>query len=325
MLRLASIMLAAALLAASAAVAQASDTEWPQRPIRLIVPFPAGASTDIIARIVGQKLSQGLGQQIVIENRAGASGNIGADAIAKAAPDGYTIGLATASTHAVAASLNPNLPYDPIKDFAPVAMLGSQPYVLVVHPALPARNLAELIALAKAKPGTLNYGSAGVASVAHLATALFASMAGIDITHVPYKSSAQSVTDMITGRLDMQFATIAPSLPNIQAGQLRALATSGKTRVAVLPQVPTVAEAGIAGYEAALWVAVVAPAATPMTIIARLNRMVNEILNSTDGTEALIAQGMTAEAGAPGTVTQRIRDDIAKWRDVAAKAGIRPE
>ena len=325
MLRLASIMLAAALLAASAAVAQASDTEWPQRPIRLIVPFPAGASTDIIARIVGQKLSQGLGQQIVIENRAGASGNIGADAIAKAAPDGYTIGLATASTHAVAASLNPNLPYDPIKDFAPVAMLGSQPYVLVVHPALPARNLAELIALAKAKPGTLNYGSAGVASVAHLATALFASMAGIDITHVPYKSSAQSVTDMITGRLDMQFATIAPSLPNIQAGQLRALATSGKTRVAVLPQVPTVAEAGIAGYEAALWVAVVAPAATPMTIIARLNRMVNEILNSTDGTEALIAQGMTAEAGAQGTVTQRIRDDIAKWRDVAAKAGIRPE
>jgi len=325
MLRFASIVLAAALLAASAAVAQASDTEWPQRPIRLIVPFPAGASTDIIARIVGQKLSQGLGQQIVIENRAGASGNIGADAIAKAAPDGYTIGIATASTHAVAASLNPNLPYDPIKDFAPVTMLGSQPYVLVVHPALPARNLAELIALARAKPGTLNYGSAGVASVAHLATALFATMAGIDITHVPYKSSAQSVTDMITGRLDMQFATIAPSLPNIQAGQLRALATSGKTRVAVLPGVPTVAEAGIAGYEAALWVAVVAPAATPTTIVARLNRTVNDILNSADGTEALIAQGMTAEAGAPEAVTQRIRDDIAKWRDVAAKAGIRVE
>ncbi len=325
MLRLASIMLAAALLAASAAVAQASDTEWPQRPIRLIVPFPAGASTDIIGRILAQKMSQQLGQQIVIENRAGASGNIGADAIAKATPDGYTIGIATASTHAVAASLNANLPYDPIKDFAPVAMLGSQPYVLVLHPALPARNLAELIALARAKPGTLNYGSAGVASLAHLATALFATMAGIDIVHVPYKSSAQSVTDMITGRLDMQFATIAPSLPNIQAGQLRALATSGKTRVAVLPEVPTVAEAGIAGYEAALWVAVVAPAATPTTIVARLNRTVNDILNSADGTEALIAQGMTAEAGAPDTVTQRIRDDIAKWRDVAVKAGIRPE
>jgi tripartite-type tricarboxylate transporter receptor subunit TctC len=325
MRRLVSVALAAALFAASAAVAQASDTEWPQRPIRLIVPFPAGASTDIIARILAQKMGQQLGQQIVIENRAGASGNIGADAVAKAAPDGYTIGVATASTHAVAASLSANLPYDPIKDFAPVAMLGSQPYVLVLHPALPARNVAELIALAKAKPGALNYGSAGVASLAHLATALFASMAGIDIVHVPYKSSAQSVTDMITGRLDMQFATIAPSLPNIQAGQLRALATSGKTRVAVLPEVPTVAEAGIAGYEAALWVAVVAPAATPTTIVARLNRTVNDILNSADGTEALIAQGMTAEAGAPDTVTQRIRDDIAKWRDVAAKAGIRPE
>jgi tripartite-type tricarboxylate transporter receptor subunit TctC len=325
MLRLASIILAAALLAACAAAARASDAQWPQRPIRLIVPFPAGASTDIIARILAQKMGQQLGQQIVIENRAGASGNIGADATAKSAPDGYTIGIATASTHAVAASLSANLPYDPIKDFSPVAMLGSQPYVLVLHPALPARNLAELIALAKAKPGTLNYGSAGVASLAHLATALFASMAGIEIIHVPYKSSAQSMTDMITGRLDMQFATIAPSLANIRSGQLRALATSGKTRVAVLPEVSTVAEAGIAGYEAALWVAVVAPAATPAAIVARLNRTVSDILNSADGTEALIAQGMTAEAGAPEAVTQRIRDDIAKWRDVAAKAGIRPE
>lgn len=324
MIRLLSIALASAVIATSA-IAEVGEDGWPERPLRLVVPFPAGSSTDIIARILAQKLSHRLGQQVVIENRAGASGNIGADAVAKAAPDGYTIGIATASTHAVAASLSPNLPYDPIRDFAPVGMIGSQPYVLVLHPALPARNLAELIALARAKPGTLNYGSAGVASLAHLATALFATMAGIDIVHVPYKSSAQSVTDMITGRLDMQFATIAPSLPNIQAGQLRALATSGKTRVAVLPEVPTVAEAGIAGYEAALWVAVVAPAATPTTIVARLNRTVNDILNSADGTEALIAQGMTAEAGAPDTVTQRIRDDIAKWRDVAVKAGIRPE
>jgi tripartite-type tricarboxylate transporter receptor subunit TctC len=325
MIRLASIVLMVVMVAGSATTAQASDAGWPQRPVRLIVPFPAGASTDIIARIVGQKLSQSLGQQIVIENRAGASGNIGADAIAKAAPDGYTIGLATASTHAVAASLSASLPYDPIKDFAPVAMLGSQPYVLVLHPGLAAHNLAELTALAKAKPGTLNYGSAGVASLAHLATALFASMAGIDIVHVPYKSSAQSMTDMITGRLDMQFATIAPSLPNIQAGQLRAIATSGATRVVALRDVPTVAESGIAGYEAALWVAVVAPAATPTPIIARLNRALNDILNSADATEALIAQGMTAEPGPPDALTQRIRTDTSKWRDVAAKAGIRAE
>jgi tripartite-type tricarboxylate transporter receptor subunit TctC len=325
MVRLAPIVTAAALLVAAVTAAQASDAPWPQRPIRLIVPFPAGASTDIISRVIGQKLSQELGQQIVIENRAGASGNIGADALAKAPPDGYTIGIATASTHAVAPSLNANLPYDPIKDFAPVGILGSQPYVLVLHPALPAHDVAELIALARAKPGTLNYGSAGVASLAHLATALFANMAGIQITHVPYKSSAQSVTDMITGRLDMQFATIAPTLPNIQAGQLRAIATSGKTRVAVLPEIPTVAESGIPGYDADLWASLVAPSATPTAILARLNRAVNEILNSPDGTRALVAQGMTPEPGPPEALTQRIRDDIGKWREVAAKAGIRAE
>jgi tripartite-type tricarboxylate transporter receptor subunit TctC len=319
MLRLISIALASALAAGTAA-AQGGDGAWPDRPIRLIVPFPAGSSTDIVARIVAQKLGPRLGQQVVIDNRAGASGNIGADAVAKAAPDGTTIGIATASTHAVAASLSANLPYDPIKDFAPIGMIGSQPYVLVLYPGLPARNLAELIALAKAKPGTLNYGSAGVASLAHLATALFASMAGIDITHVPYKSSAQSVTDMITGRLDMQFATIAPSLANIRAGQLRALATSGKTRVAALPEVPTVAESGLTGYEAALWVALVAPA-----VLARLNRELNEILAAADGKEALVAQGMEGEPGPPAVVSERIRSDIQKWRQVAAKAGIRAE
>jgi tripartite-type tricarboxylate transporter receptor subunit TctC len=324
MFRLLSIALASAVIATSA-IAEAGEDGWPQRPLRLVVPFPAGSSTDIIARIVAQKLSHRLGQQIVIENRAGASGNIGADAVAKAAPDGYTIGIATASTHAVAASLSPNLPYDPIRDFAPVAMIGSQPYVLVLHPALPAHNLAELIALAKAKPGTLNYGSAGVASLAHLATELFASMAGVNIVHVPYKSSSQSMTDMITGRLDMQFATIAPSLPNIRAGQLRALVTSGKTRVAALPELPTVAEAGIAGYEAALWVSFVMPSDTPPKIIARLNREVNDVLESSDGTEALVAQGMAPEPGPPEALTERIRGDIEKWRGVAARAGIRPQ
>ena len=324
MIRLLSIVLASAV-AVAAAMAETGEDGWPERPLRLVVPFPAGSSTDIIARIVAQKLSHRLGQQIVIENRAGASGNIGADAVAKATPDGYTIGIATASTHAVAASLSPNLPYDPIRDFAPVAMIGSQPYVLVLHPALPAHNLAELIALAKAKPGTLNYGSAGVASLAHLATELFASMAGVNIVHVPYKSSSQSMTDMITGRLDMQFATIAPSLPNIRAGQLRALVTSGKTRVAALPELPTVAEAGIAGYEAALWVSFVVPSDTPPKIIARLNREVNDVLESSDGTEALVAQGMAPEPGPPEALTERIRGDIEKWRGVAARAGIRPQ
>jgi len=322
MIRLVLMVLAALVTTAEA---QTSTSAWPERPIRLIVPFPAGSSTDIVARLIGQKLGARLGQQVVIENRAGASGNIGADAVAKATPDGYTLGIATASTHAVAVSLGANLPYDPLKDFAPVGMLGSQPYVLVLYPGVPARDLKELIALAKAKPDTLNYGSAGVASLAHLATALFTNMAGVSITHVPYKSSAQSMTDLITGRLDMQFATIGPSLPNIRAGQLRALVTSGKTRASVLPEVPTVAEAGIAGYEASLWVALVMPAGAPTAVIARLNREVNDIISSAEGKEALVAQGVEPEPGPPEALTQQIRGDIEKWRSVAAKAGIKAE
>jgi tripartite-type tricarboxylate transporter receptor subunit TctC len=312
-------------LAVTAALAQTGDAAWPDRPVRLIVPFPAGSSTDIIARILGQRLATRLGQQVVIDNRAGASGNIGADAVAKAAPDGYTLGIATASTHALAMSLSANLPYDPIKDFAPVGMIGGQPYVLVIYPGLPANNIGELIALAKAKPGTLNYGSAGVASLAHLAAALFASQAGVNLTHVPYKSSAQSVTDMITGRLDMQFATIAPTLSNIQAGKLRALVTTGATRSAALPEVPTVAEAALPGYEAVLWVALVMPPATPATIVARLNRELNDILKTAEAREALVAQGLEPEPGTPEAVTQRIRTDIDKWRAVVAKAGIKRE
>jgi tripartite-type tricarboxylate transporter receptor subunit TctC len=322
MFRLLTISLAFASAAATA-IAQPSPAGWPQRPIRLIVPFPAGSSSDVVARIMTQKLH--LGQQIVIDNRGGASGNIGVDAVAKAAPDGYTLGFATASTHTVATALGTHLPYDPIKDFAPVAMISSQPYVLVVYPGVPARNLGELVTLAKSKPGTLNYGSAGVASLAHLATALFADMAGVTMSHVPYKSSAQSMTDLISGRLDMQFATIAPLLSNIRAGQLRALAVSGAARVSALPQVPTMAEAGIAGYEASLWIALVAPAGMPPAIIDRLNREVNDFLGSAEGKDALDAQGMEAEPGPPAAVTERIRVDTAKWRDVVAKTGIRAE
>jgi tripartite-type tricarboxylate transporter receptor subunit TctC len=311
------------LLAGGAALAQSGDAAWPDRPLKLIVPFPAGSSTDIIARLLGQRLATKLGQQVVIENRVGASGSIGADAVAKAAPDGYTLGIATASTHALAMSLNTNLPYDPVKDFAPVGMIGGQPYVLVIYPGLGPKTLGELIALAKTKPGTLNYGSAGVASLAHLAAALFANQAGISLTHVPYKSSAQSVTDMIAGRLDMQFATIAPTLANIRDGKLRALATSGAKRSAALPDVPTVAESGLPGYEAVLWVAMVTPAGTPTAITTRLNRELNDVLKAADTREALAAQGVEAEPGTPDAVTQRIKTDIDKWRGVVAKSGIK--
>jgi tripartite-type tricarboxylate transporter receptor subunit TctC len=284
------------------AAAQTGDSGWPQRTIRLIVPFPAGSSTDIVARIVAQKLGLGLGQQVVIDNRPGASGNIGAEVVAKAAPDGYTIGIATASTHAVAASLSAAL-----------------------HPALAANTLTDLIGLAKAKPRALNYGSAGVASLAHLATALFAKMAGVEIIHVPYKSSSQSMADMITGRLDMQLATVAPSLPNIRAHQLRAVATSGRERVPVLPDVSTIAESGLAGYEAVLWIALVAPAGTAPAIVARLNSELNGVLGSRNAKEALDAQGVQSEPGQPGAVTGRIRADTEKWRAVVAQIGIRSE
>lgn len=311
------------LAAAPSLFAQAGGN-WPDRPIRLIVPFPAGSGTDVPARIIGQKLGELLGQQIVVDNRSGASGAIGSEAIARAVPDGYTIGLITASTHSLAPVLNPKLPYDPINGFAPVSMIGGTPYVLVVYPGLEAKSVHDLIALAKAKPRALNYGSAGPASLAHLAGELFSFMAGARLTHVPYKASAQSVTDMISGRLDMQFATIAPMLSNIRAGQLRALAVTGTERVSVLPDVPTVAEAGVPGYEASLWMAIVAPAGTPAAIIERLNRELNTVLR-TDARDALTAQGLQLDPGAPDAVQARIRTDIEKWRDVVAKAGIKPQ
>jgi tripartite-type tricarboxylate transporter receptor subunit TctC len=270
-------------------------------------------------------MQQRLGQPVVVDNRVGASGNIGADAIAKAAPDGYTIGIVTSSTHAVAVSLSSKLPYDPLKDFTPISMLANSPYVLVLYPGVPAKDIKELVALAKAKPGTLNYGSAGPASLAHLAGALFATLSDIQLTHVPYKSSAQSAVDLISGRLEMQFATIAPTLANIRANQLRALAVTGRKRSDALPDLPTMDEAGVKGYEATLWFALVAPAGLPAAIAAKLNRETLDILNSAEMKEALSQQGLVPDASTPDALAAQIRGDIVKWRDVIAKAGIKPE
>jgi tripartite-type tricarboxylate transporter receptor subunit TctC len=319
--------LAVSALAVGAAAAQptANEPGWPSRPIHLIVPFPPASTADVVARVLGQKLGARLGQQFVVENRVGASGNIGAELIAKAAPDGYTIGIVTASTQAVAVTLSPSLPYDPIRDFTPVVMIASSPYALVVYPGLPVQSVAELIALAKRRPGALNYGSAGPASLAHLAGALFATMTDTQLTHVPYKSTAQSVIDMMSGRLDMQFATIPPSIQTIRAGQLRALAVTGKSRVDALPQTPTMAEAGVPGYEATLWFALVAPAKFPPRLAGRLNHEIAEALDTVDMKELLAQQGLVAEAGPPDLLTAQIRGDIAKWRDVIARAGITAE
>jgi tripartite-type tricarboxylate transporter receptor subunit TctC len=334
------LALAACAFAGAAALAQpASDagsaktelgsakTElgWPARPIRLIVPFPPAATADVVARVLGQKLGQRLGQQFVVDNRAGASGNIGAELIAKAAPDGYTVGIVTASTQAVAATLSASLPYDPIRDFTPIVMLASSPYALEVYPGLLANSVAELIALARRKPGALNYGSAGPASLAHLAGALFATMTDVQLTHVPYKSTAQSVIDMMSGRLDMQFATIPPSIASIRAGQLRALAVTSRQRVEALPDTPTMAEAGVPGYEATLWFALVAPAKFPASLASRLNREVADILAAADMKDLLAQQGLVADAGPPEALTAQVRGDTAKWRDVIVKAAIAAE
>jgi tripartite-type tricarboxylate transporter receptor subunit TctC len=314
--------LLAAVVAAGPALAQQSETSWPSRPIHLIVPFPPASTADVVARVLGQKLGQRLGQQFVVENRVGASGNIGAELIAKAAPDGYTIGIVTSSTQAVAATLSPSLPYEPIRDFTPIVLIASSPYVLVVHPGVPARSVAELIALARSKPGVLNYGSAGPASLAHLAGALFATMTDIQLTHVPYKSTAQSVIDMMSGRLEMQFATIPPSIQTIRAGKLRALAVTGKARVEALPDTPTMAEAGVGGYEATLWFALVAPAKFPAGAARRLNQEIADILQAADMKDLLAQQGLVAEGGAPEALTAQVRSDTAKWREVIGRVGI---
>jgi tripartite-type tricarboxylate transporter receptor subunit TctC len=319
----AAALLATAMLA-GAAHAQTTDG-WPNKPVRLIAPFPPASTADVVGRVLGQKLSQRLGQQFIVDNRVGASGNIGADTIAKSTPDGYTVGVVTSSTHAVAVSLNSKLPYDPLKDFTPITMIANSPYALVLYPGVPASNIKELVALAKTKPGVLNYGSAGPASLAHLAGALFATLTNIQLTHVPYKSSAQSVVDLISGRLEMQFATIAPTLSNIRAGQLRALAVTGKTRVDALPDVPTMDEAGVPGYEATLWFALMGPAGMPAPIVARLNREAVDILNSAEMKETLAQQGFIPEGGTPAALHDQIRRDIAKWKEVIPKAGIKAE
>ena len=322
MTRIASILLA---LAASAATAFAQPAAYPDRPVRLIVPFPAGSATDTVSRLLAQKFSIRLGQQVVVENRPGASGNIGVDLIAKAAPDGYTVGLITASTHGVAPALGAKLPYDPFKDFKPISMIGAAPYALVLYPGIPVKTVSDLVALAKTKPGQLNYGSAGLASLAHLAAALFESETGIDMTHIPYKSSAQSSIDMITGRLDMQFATVAPTLQNIRDGKLRALATTGRKRVSALPEVPTMIESGVKDYDVALWIAYVTPAGTPDAVVGRLNREMVAILNDPETAEALRKQGFDPDPGPPEAVSARVRSEVEQWRALVAKTGIKPE
>jgi tripartite-type tricarboxylate transporter receptor subunit TctC len=324
MLRILSACLLVALGAGQAA-AQSVDPTWPNRPIRFIVPFPAGSVTDVVSRMVGNKLSERLGQPVVIENRVGASGGVGAVEVMRAAPDGYTVGLATASTHAISAALNPSLNYDPVKDFAHIATIGDAPYALVVNAKVPAQNVAELVQLAKSKPGKLNYSTVGPASLANFAGALFSSTAGVKLTQVPYRSATHAVVDLNEGRIEMQFGAIAASLPFVRDGKLRALAVTSRARVDALPDVPALAEAGFPGYEAVLWMGIIMPSGTPPALVERMNKEVRAAVADPEVQKGLAAQVIQPRSGTPEEMRERIVQDIAKWRRIAAEAGIKAE
>jgi tripartite-type tricarboxylate transporter receptor subunit TctC len=312
------------LLAAAAAPPVATAADWPDRPIHFIVPFPAGSSSDIVARIVAQGLGQKLGQTFVVENHPGASGALASEFVAHAVPDGYTLGLINAS-FTISPSLTVQQPFDPLKDFAPISMIGASPFVLASYPGVPARNVQDLIALAKAEPGKHTYAEAGPATMANLAGVLFAKLAGIALTPVSYRGTEQEVPDLIVGRVDTAFVTIPPTLPLIQQGQVRALAVTGAKRSSALPEVPTIAEAGLAGYEASLWQAITAPAGTPAAVVARLNAATNAVLHDRDTLSALDKIGVEPDPGTPQQLADRIAADLQKWHAVIVAAGIKPQ
>ena len=308
-----------AVLALTAVGAPAQT--YPTKPIRLVVPFPAGGTTDILAREVGQTLSASLGQPVVIDNRPGAAGNIGSELVAKSAPDGYTLLMGTVGTHAINPSLYARLPYDHVADFAPVILVARVPNVLEVTPSLPVYSVADLIKLAKQSPGRINFASSGSGTSIHLSGELFKTMAGVDMTHVPYKGSAPALTDLIGGQVQVMFDNLPSSLPQIKAGKLRAIAVTSTQRAPALPDVPTIAESGLPGFEATSWFGVVAPAGTPPAIVARLNADVNQWLQTPDAKEKLLAQGAAAAGGSPEQFAAYIRAETEKWAKVVKASG----
>ena len=305
--------------------AVAAESAFPSRPIRFVVPFPPGTTTDVVARLVSLRVADRLGQPIVIDNRAGASGTIGVETVARGAPDGYTWVLGTTTTHALARILNPKLGYDPTSDFAPVALLGDSPYFLTTNPALPASNVQEFIAYARANAGKVHYASVGNFSVGHLSGELLKKAGGFDMLHVPYKGSNLALIDLLAGRIQLNISTIAASLGHVKAGKLRALGVTSSRRVAVLPQTATIAESGFPGYRASLWVGAYVPVKTARPLVARLNREINAVLASSDVRQALAEQAFEAGAGTPAEFSKLMREDTGRWRKVIQDAGLKPD
>ena len=312
-----------AIAACAPALARAADP-WPSKPIRLVVPFTPGGSTDILGRAIGAKLQEALGQPVVVENKPGAGGSIGATEVARATGDGYTLLMGHIGTLAVNPSLYPNLPYDPRKSFTAVALVARVPNVLVVNPQVPAKDVAELIALAKARPGQLRYASGGNGSAAHLAMEYFKLRAGVDIQHIPYKGTAPAVTDVLGGQVETTMTGVPAVAAQVKAGKLRALGVSGSGPVAALPGVPTIA-ATIPDFEAIQWYGVVAPAGTPAAVVDRLNAEINRALGSPELRARLEAEGADAAPGTPASFGTLIASEIARWKPVVERANMKPE
>jgi len=315
----------ACIVALSLAIALpplAQAQNYPNRPIRMIVPFSPGGAADTPGRMLMHKVSEALGQQVIIDNRPGAGGTIGAEAVAKAAPDGYTL-LLISNTHLISASLYKNLAYDAITDFAPVLQFGDAPNVLVVNPSLPAKSVKELIALAKANPGSINYASSGNGSSQHLFAALFASMAGINMFHIPYKGSARATTELLSGEVKVGCPGIAGMMQYIKDGRLRALAVTGAERSPELPDVPTIAEAGVKGYEASLWLGILGPAALPKDVIAKLNTAVTGVLKQPDTQASLRKVGTEIVYRSPEEFGKFLRAEQQKWSKVVKEIGLK--
>jgi tripartite-type tricarboxylate transporter receptor subunit TctC len=312
-------------VALAAAPATAQTDKWPARPVTYVVPFPAGGTTDILARLIAQPLAAAIGQPVVVENKPGAGGNVGSDYVAKAPADGYTILGGTISSHAINASMYPKMPYDAAKDFQPVTLIGTNANVLIVHPSNPAKNLADFIAQGKAKPGSVNFASAGNGTSQHMSGELFKSMTGIDMVHIPYKGSAPAIADVMGGQVTMMFDTIVVAAPHIKSGRVKPLGVTSTKRVKGFEDIPTVAEAGVPGYEVVSWQGIFMRAGTPKEIVQRLNTELVKILNMPDVRERMDSLGLDVVANTPEQFAAFQQAEIAKWAKIVKESNLKAE
>jgi len=306
-------------------VASAFAQAYPSRPVRLVVPFAPGGSADLVARLIGQKLGESWGQQVVVENKGGGSGMIGNDFVAKSAPDGYTLTVGTMGPFSVNPTLFEKMPYDPVRDFAPITLTGIASHVLVANPSVPPRTVGELIALARAKPGQLTFASSGTGNATHLTFELFKSTAGIDIVHVPYKGGGPAMADLVGGQVAFSFASMPSALPYVQAGRLRAIAVGGAHRSPLFPEVPTVVEAGLAGFVSEDWQGILAPAKTPAGVVAKLNADLVRVLHTPEMKAKLAGAGFDVKTSTPREFAHFIRSDTAKWAAILQRSGTKAQ